>query len=189
MAEEVALVNSVRSLELGVELGTLIKKNSPAKRTGAADSSASEMYEQCLPMTGKNFSPRLNFSGAPNFEAVPDGRPRRTRRRTAASGAHRARVTLTFEPRTLSRPCEAHFLFASFSLCAQRERRFKTQKKFIRRMKATMGSACPLLKKRGHLRQKKNALSRAQVKQKSLRITNSHCASKKSPPCHSQVKR
>lgn len=36
-----------------------MKKKSPAKMTGAADPSASEMYEQCLPVTGKNFSPKL----------------------------------------------------------------------------------------------------------------------------------
>ena len=36
------------------------KKNSPANRAGVADSSASEMYEQCLPVRGKTFRQKKN---------------------------------------------------------------------------------------------------------------------------------
>ena len=46
----------------------------------------------------------------------------------ASSGAHHARVTRNSESRTSNRPREASFLFASFSLDAQRERRFNNSK-------------------------------------------------------------
>jgi len=55
----------------------------------------------------------------------------------ASSGAHQAWVIRNSEPRTSSRPREVPFLFASFSLGTQRERRRTTQKKFIRRIEGT----------------------------------------------------
>ena len=37
--------------------------------TGAADFSANEMYEQCLPVSGENFSPMLSKRKTPMLRA------------------------------------------------------------------------------------------------------------------------
>ena len=48
----------------------LRQKKFSCQATGAADSSASEMYEQCLPVMGKNFSPKFKSFECDELEAA-----------------------------------------------------------------------------------------------------------------------
>ncbi|MBQ9497058.1 MAG: hypothetical protein IJR52_05735, partial [Selenomonadaceae bacterium] len=68
-----------------------------------------------------------------NFEAVMDDGLARVMSVTRIQRARRARVVLTFKPRTSSRPREAPFSFASFLLGEQKKRRFKIQKRIENR--------------------------------------------------------